>query len=103
MEVAVPGTEYHIPLQLSGALKQYEQNDLTPILGSQFENINLSEILHSPECDQKIRDIAITSEYKLFKQVEDIFRSITNDAILFHIQISAVMRHHTYLGRSLSD
>ena len=71
--VAAPSTEYHIPLQLSGALDQYEQNDLTPIIGTQFENINLAEILHSRECDQKIRDIAITSEYKPFNWTETSF------------------------------
>ncbi|CAD6578837.1 MAG: hypothetical protein ASARMPRED_008868 [Alectoria sarmentosa] len=59
--VAAPSsTDHYIPLQLSGALKQFEQTDLTPLIGTRFEAINLTEILHSPRCDQLIRDIAIT-------------------------------------------
>lgn len=50
-----------IPLKLSGALETFKKFDLTTVIGTQFENINLTEILHSSECDQIIRDIAITS------------------------------------------
>lgn len=60
-------TNTYVPLELFGALNQYEQVDLTPLLGTRFENINLTEILRSPECDEKIRDIAITGEYCLSK------------------------------------
>ena len=60
--VASPGTDHCIPLRLSGILKEIKHFDLTPVIGTQFENINLAEILHSPVCDQTIRDIAITSK-----------------------------------------
>ncbi|CAF9910066.1 MAG: hypothetical protein ALECFALPRED_006146 [Alectoria fallacina] len=60
MVAAPSSTDYYIPLQLSGALKRFEKNDLTPLIGTRFEAINLTEILHSPVCDQTIRDIAIT-------------------------------------------
>lgn len=65
VEVATSKSDHWIPLKLSGALKTFKQFDLTTVIGTQFENINLAEILHSPECDQIIRDIAITSKQHL--------------------------------------
>ncbi|TAQ90510.1 hypothetical protein B7494_g1210 [Chlorociboria aeruginascens] len=52
--------QYYIPMKLSGALSEYTQKEIAPILGSKFEDINLREILHSPRCDEIIRDLAIT-------------------------------------------
>ena len=65
-EVAVPfqGTDHYIPLRLSGMLKEIKHFDMTPVIGTQFENISLTEILHSPVCDQTIRDVAITSKLR---------------------------------------
>ncbi|KAK0507291.1 hypothetical protein JMJ35_010329 [Cladonia borealis] len=60
VEAATSKSDHCIPLKLSGALKTFKQFDLTTVIGTQFENINLTKILHSPECDQIIRDIAIT-------------------------------------------
>ena len=52
----------YIPLQSTGSLKEYEKFDLTPIVGTQFSDINLSEILRSPDADMKIKDLAIMSQ-----------------------------------------
>lgn len=93
--VAVPSsTDHYIPLQLSGALKQFEQTDLTPLIGTRFETINLTEILHSPVCDQLIRDIAITSELFRCKPVQDIFPSPRQDTSRLYIQPSAFKSSH---------
>lgn len=62
-------TNHYIPLRLSGALEQLKHNDLTPGIGTHFENIDLTEILNSPACDQVIRDIAITSKLYQCKPV----------------------------------
>ena len=62
VEAVTSKSNDRIPLKLSGALKPFKQFDLTTVIGTQFENINLTKILHSPECDQIIRDIAITSK-----------------------------------------
>ncbi|KAL9100848.1 MAG: hypothetical protein Q9187_009315, partial [Circinaria calcarea] len=51
---------HYVPLQLSGILEEYDQKELTPLFGTVFPNINLAEILHSPERDEKIRDLVIT-------------------------------------------
>ena len=54
-----------IPLKLSGSLESFKQFDLTTVIGTQFENINLTEILHSSDCDVILRDLAITSKHYL--------------------------------------
>ena len=54
-----------IPLKLSGALESFKQFDLTTVIGTQFENINLTEVLHSSNCDLILRDLAITSKHYL--------------------------------------
>ena len=69
VEAATSKSDHCIPLKLSGALKTFRQFDLTTAIGTQFENINLTEILHSPECDHVIRDIAITSKHYLLINV----------------------------------
>jgi len=53
---------YH-SLELSGALEEYTQFELTPIIGTKLEDIDLHAILHAANCDAKIRDIAITSTF----------------------------------------
>lgn len=65
VEAATSKSDHCIPLKLSGALETFKQFDLTTVIGTQFENINLTKILHSSECDQIIRDIAITSKHHL--------------------------------------
>ncbi|KAI1082720.1 taurine catabolism dioxygenase [Whalleya microplaca] len=44
------------PLKYSGTLDSYEQFDVTKVIGREFANLQLSEILHD---DAKIRDLAI--------------------------------------------
>lgn len=54
-------TKYPEPLKLSGALDSYEYFDTTPIIGREYPNANLVDILNSPNSDELIRDLAITS------------------------------------------
>lgn len=44
------------PLEYSGSLDQYHKIDSTPIIGSEFPNLQLTEILDDEE---KLRDLAI--------------------------------------------
>lgn len=44
------------PLTYSGSLDQYEQFDTTAVIGREFPNLQLTDILHD---DTKIRDLAI--------------------------------------------
>lgn len=49
------------PLQLKGALEQYESFDVTPIIGREFKDVNLKEWLRAENSDELLRDLAITS------------------------------------------
>jgi hypothetical protein len=49
------------PLKLSGALKDIKSFDVTPIIGHEFQDVNLKEWLRAPNSDELLRDLAITS------------------------------------------
>lgn len=49
------------PLQLKGVLEQFKQFDVTPVIGREFQDVNLAEWLRAPNSDELIRDLAITS------------------------------------------
>jgi hypothetical protein len=49
------------PLKLSGALDHLEHFDVTPVIGREFVNVDLVELLNAPNSDELIRDLAITS------------------------------------------
>jgi hypothetical protein len=51
-----------IPLQLSGAIDEYESFDLTPIIGREFRDVNLVDWLNAPNSEDLIRDLAVTGE-----------------------------------------
>lgn len=47
------------PLKYSGSLDEYKSFDVTPIIGREFSDVQLTDILSD---DQKLRDLAITGE-----------------------------------------
>ncbi|KJZ78556.1 hypothetical protein HIM_01947 [Hirsutella minnesotensis 3608] len=53
------GEAFTTPLEPSGSMDCYQHSDVTPLIGTVFENVSLAEILRSPECDAKVRDLAI--------------------------------------------
>lgn len=48
------------PLKSSGSLKEYENFDSTPIIGTEFPHVQLTEILKD---ETKVRDLAILGEF----------------------------------------
>ena len=56
-------TDHREPLKLSGALDKYESFDVTPIIGREFVNVDLVELLRAPNSDELLRDLAITSTF----------------------------------------
>lgn len=48
-------------LTYSGSLDSYEHFDVTNVIGREFPNLELSEILHD---ETKVRDLAILGEYQ---------------------------------------
>ena len=51
------------PLKSSGSLKEYDNFNTTPIIGTEFPHVQLTEILKD---EAKIRDLAILGEYILY-------------------------------------
>jgi len=48
------------PLSPSGALDKYEKFNVTPVIGTEFENeLQLTELLNAPNSDDLIRDLAV--------------------------------------------
>lgn len=50
-----------LPLKSNGALDHVEQFDLTPVIGREFPHANLVEWLQSPNADELITELALTS------------------------------------------
>jgi hypothetical protein len=57
-------TDHREPLKLSGALDKFESFDVTPIIGREFVNVDLVDLLRAPNSDELIRDLAITSKHQ---------------------------------------
>lgn len=56
------GASYPEPLKLSGALEQFSYEDATPVIGREFHNVNIvDDLMNSPNADELLRDLAITS------------------------------------------
>lgn len=49
------------PLEYTGSLDSYFHNDLTPVIGTQYEGLQIADILKSEQCDQLLKDLAVTS------------------------------------------
>lgn len=50
---------YHLP---SGVLNQFEQFDVTPVIGREFPKANLVEWINSPNADELLKELAYISE-----------------------------------------
>ncbi|KAI9372211.1 hypothetical protein BJX61DRAFT_542911 [Aspergillus egyptiacus] len=48
------------PLEYSGSLDSYQYLDLTPVIGREYESLQVAEVLQLPNRDQVIQDLAFT-------------------------------------------
>ena len=53
---------YEERLKYSGSLDAYKHSNLTPTIGKEIPNLQVTKILGSPDADTLIRDLAITSQ-----------------------------------------
>lgn len=61
-ELSIKNIARPAPLELSGALDSFEHDDLTPVIGREFINVNIvDDLLNAPDADDKLRDLAIIS------------------------------------------
>jgi len=72
------------PLQLKGALDQFKQFDVTPIIGREFVDVNLAEWLRAPNSDDLIRDLAITISQRgvvFFRAQNDVTNDLQKELV----------------------
>ena len=48
------------PLTYSGTLDHYSQRDLTPVIGREYEGLQVTDLLNASDRDQRIKDLAVT-------------------------------------------
>jgi hypothetical protein len=53
-------TGHKEPLKLAGVLNQFKQFDTTPIIGTEFPEVDLVDWIEAPNADELLRDLAIT-------------------------------------------
>ena len=61
-QVLEPSRSYP-PYDNAGTLDVFKQVHITPCLGSEFKDVDLSEWLKAPNSDNILRDLALTSEH----------------------------------------
>lgn len=62
------------PLTNTGLLKAYVQNDLTPVIGTEFDGVQAIALLEANNSDDLIRDLAATISQRgvVFLRKQDI-------------------------------
>ena len=48
------------PLVNSGSLESYEYSDSTPVIGREYQNLHVKDLLEHADADRLIKDLAIT-------------------------------------------
>ena len=48
------------PIKYTGTLDDYEHNDLTPVIGREYLNLQVKDLLNSQNRNQRIKDLAVT-------------------------------------------
>lgn len=48
------------PLKNSGSIDHLDYVDVTPIIGREYPTAKIKDILKAPNCEQQLRDLAIT-------------------------------------------
>lgn len=51
----------HKPLKYAGSLDSFKSFDVTPVIGREFPDVQLTDLMKSESSDALLRDLAITS------------------------------------------
>lgn len=70
----VARTQLDKPLSYSGSLDSYTHSDLTPVIGTEYEGLQVADILSAKNSDALIRDLAITVSQRgvVFLREQDV-------------------------------
>ncbi|KAI1416224.1 TauD-domain-containing protein [Hypoxylon sp. FL1857] len=77
-------TNHKEPLKLSGALDQFQQFDVTPIIGREFVGVDLAKWLRAPNSDELLRDLAITISQRgvvFFRKQDNIDNELQKELV----------------------
>ncbi|KAM0328594.1 hypothetical protein ACHAQA_005002 [Verticillium albo-atrum] len=77
-------TDHREPLKTSGALDKYEHFEVTPVIGREYVNTNLAELLKAPNSDDLIRDLAITISQRgvvFFRKQDDVNNDLQKELV----------------------
>jgi hypothetical protein len=54
-------SSFREPLKSTGTLDKYTSIDITPVIGTEYPQVNLVELINAPNADELLRDLAIKS------------------------------------------
>ncbi|GAA5890781.1 hypothetical protein JCM6882_000659 [Rhodosporidiobolus microsporus] len=78
---ATPSRLKRAPLEPTGALDKYTKKNLTPVLGTQFREVQLPDLLTAENADELLRELAITVSRRCVVFFKDQHRKLSNDEI----------------------
>lgn len=89
------------PLKYSGSLDQYKSFDVTNVIGREFPELQLSDILND---DNKIRDLAITGERDaFFETIHAKSNIVSQRGVVFFRNQSLNIDDQKLLGQKLGE
>ncbi|TEA19219.1 Alpha-ketoglutarate-dependent taurine dioxygenase [Colletotrichum sidae] len=77
-------TDHKEPLKLGGALDEFEYFESTPVIGREYPNLDLKELLRAPNSDDLIRDLAITISQRgvvFFRKQDNIDNDLQKELV----------------------
>ena len=57
------------PLKSTGSLDKYTSIDITPVIGTEYPDVNLVELINAPNADELLRDLAIKSMFPVLSSL----------------------------------
>ena len=89
------------PLKYSGSLDQYKSFDVTNVIGREFPELQLSDILND---DNKIRDLAITGKMEaFFERSSTKCNLVSQRGVVFFRNQSINIEDQKLLGQKLGE
>lgn len=89
------------PLKYSGSLDQYKSFDVTNVIGREFPELQLSDILND---DNKIRDLAITGKMEaFFELIHAKYNIVSQRGVVFFRNQSLNIDDQKLLGQKLGE
>ncbi|KAL2202075.1 alpha-ketoglutarate-dependent sulfonate dioxygenase [Sarocladium strictum] len=77
-------TGHREPIKSTGALDQFEHFEVTPVLGREYVNVNLVELLNAPNSDDLIRELALTISQRgvvFFRRQDDVTEAVQKQLV----------------------